>query len=157
MGRPPKPTRLKELAGNPGKRALNKREPRPTVAVPTRPAWLLPEAKREWTRLARELGPLGLVTLVDRGALAAYCQSWARYVEAERRLTEMQSDPAVESIDLRRQAMVSNKRLTEVMALGAKFGLSPSDRTRLTVPTSESADPFEEFLRTSGQLPAANE
>jgi len=33
-GRRPKPTRLKMLTGNPGKRPLNGNEPRPAAAVP---------------------------------------------------------------------------------------------------------------------------
>ena len=45
-GRKPKPTALKLLEGNPGKRPLNDREPVPPRAALKCPAWLLPEAKR---------------------------------------------------------------------------------------------------------------
>ena len=44
-GRKPKPTALKVLEGNPGKRPLNDREPVPPKATLKCPAWLLPEAK----------------------------------------------------------------------------------------------------------------
>ena len=33
-GRPPKPTAIKELEGNPGKRLLNKNEPKPKKVAP---------------------------------------------------------------------------------------------------------------------------
>ena len=45
-GRKPKPTALKVLEGNPGKRPLNDREPVPPRAALKCPAWLLPEAKK---------------------------------------------------------------------------------------------------------------
>ena len=46
-GRKPKPTAVKELEGNPGKRKLNRKEPKPDKGMPTCPEWLLPEAKEE--------------------------------------------------------------------------------------------------------------
>jgi hypothetical protein len=50
VGRLPKPTALKVLSGNPGKRALNKNEPKPG-GVPTCPSSLDATAKREWPSL----------------------------------------------------------------------------------------------------------
>ena len=44
-GRKPKPTAVKKLEGNPGKRKLNKKEPMLGKGMPDCPAWLLPEAK----------------------------------------------------------------------------------------------------------------
>jgi phage terminase small subunit len=52
-GPKPKPTELKIIEGNPGKRPLNKNEPRPPRLSPQCPNWLLPEAKKEWKRLGR--------------------------------------------------------------------------------------------------------
>ena len=49
-GRKPTPTAIKELEGNPGKRPLNKNEPKPTKKAPPCPKWLEPEAKKEWHR-----------------------------------------------------------------------------------------------------------
>ena len=46
-GRKPKPTALKKLEGNPGKRKLNTKEPIPAKGMPNCPEWLLPEAKKE--------------------------------------------------------------------------------------------------------------
>jgi hypothetical protein len=54
-GRRPKPTRIKALTGNPGKRPLNAHEPRPEPALPDCPPELSPAAHREWTRLTGEL------------------------------------------------------------------------------------------------------
>ena len=54
-GRKPKPTALKKLEGNPGKRKLNAKEPVPAKGMPDCPKWLLPEAKEEWKRLCQKL------------------------------------------------------------------------------------------------------
>ena len=80
--RKPKPTRLKLIDGNPGKRPINAREPNPMAGVPTCPAHLSPRAKAEWKRLARQMNALGIVTELDRAALAAYCQAYGRWAEA---------------------------------------------------------------------------
>ena len=39
-GRKPKPTAIKKLEGNPGKRKLNKKESVPIKGMPTYPEWL---------------------------------------------------------------------------------------------------------------------
>ena len=46
-GRKLKPTAMKELEGNPGKRKLNKKEPMLGNGMPDCPKWLLPNAKEE--------------------------------------------------------------------------------------------------------------
>lgn len=58
-GRKPTPTAIKELEGNPGKRPLNTKEPKPVKKAPSCPKWLEPEAKRSgaglpnrWSRSA---------------------------------------------------------------------------------------------------------
>ena len=64
-GRKPKPTAIKELEGNPGKRELNQNEPKPEKKAPRCPTWLEAEAKKEWKRLAKQLEQLGILTEVD--------------------------------------------------------------------------------------------
>jgi len=60
-GRRPKPTRLKVLIGNPGKRPLNSNEPHPEVALPDCPPELGPVARQEWERMTAQLAPLRAV------------------------------------------------------------------------------------------------
>lgn len=73
-GPKPTPTALRRLQGNPGKRAGNHDEPVPPADLPTCPNHLNAPAREEWDRLASVLHEMGVVTLVDRAALAAYCQ-----------------------------------------------------------------------------------
>ena len=64
-GRKPKPTAIKKLEGNPGKRKLNTKEPIPAKGMPECPQWLLAEAKKEWERLADLMNQMGVLTEVD--------------------------------------------------------------------------------------------
>ena len=94
-GRRPKPTRLKMLTGNPGKRPLNGNEPRPAPAVPECPAELGPVARTEWNRLVGELTTLRLLTNLDRAALAAYCGAYALWAEATAQIQKYGADDQV--------------------------------------------------------------
>ena len=75
-GRKPKPTAMKILEGNPGKRPLNVNEPVPPVGNIKCPTWLLPEAKKEWKRLAPSLEAMGVLTMADLTAFEGYCQAY---------------------------------------------------------------------------------
>ena len=77
-GRKPKPTAVKALEGNPGKRSLNTGEPKPEKKAPRCPAWLEGEAKKEWKRMAGQMEKLGILTEIDMAAFAGYCQAYAR-------------------------------------------------------------------------------
>ncbi len=87
-GRKTKPTAIRRLDGNPGKRGYNHAEPMPPEGCPACPDHLSDEARLEWDRVAESLHAMGVLTVVDRAALAAYCQAYGRWVEAEHRLRE---------------------------------------------------------------------
>ena len=146
-GRKPKPTHLKVLEGNPGKRPLPRNEPKPRPVSPKRPAWLTGEARREWERLVPELSRLGLLTIVDGAALAGYCQSWADYVGAVKLLKA--KGKTFESpngyVQQRPEVSIAQKSLQLVKAFCAEFGLTPSSRGRLSLP-GEKDDDFDGLL-----------
>lgn len=134
-GRKPKPTHLKLLEGNPGRRPLNGAEPRPASGTPTCPAHLTPTGKAEWKRLAVELQAIGILTRIDRAVLAGYCQSWGRWVEAERKLQE--TPPLLKTpagyIQLSPWLTIANRERELMLRYMAELGLTPSSRTRLAV------------------------
>lgn len=148
-GRKPKPTHLKVIQGNPGKRALPKGEPKPLAGKPTCPSHLDAEAKREWRRMVRDLEAMGLLTKVDRAALALYCQAWARWVKAVGQIEA--HGEVVEtgngSVKLSPWVTVANTASKEMRALLVEFGLTPSSRSRVSVPTQEEEDPLAAFVR----------
>lgn len=136
-GRKPKPVNLRILEGNPGKRALNLNEPKPRPIRPSCPSWLLPEAKKEWRRVAPELEHMGILTAVDRAALAIYCQAWARMVDAEESVTKYSSILKSKTSDYVQVSPFETLRKQNaqlVRAFCAEFGLTPSSRGRMSMP-----------------------
>ena len=141
----PKPTALKLLEGNPGKRPMNPNEPKPMAGVPSCPSHLDRLAKAEWRRIVPELQQLGLLTRVDRAALAAYCACWSRWVTAEREISKhgltvvTPNGYPVQSPHVN----ISNKALAQLKAFVQEFGLSPASRTRVSaVPQVDADDDF---------------
>jgi P27 family predicted phage terminase small subunit len=145
-GPQPKPTAIKRLEGNPGKRALNDREPEPTTGC-TPPAWLPPGALAEWTRVYPELQALGLATVVDQAALSCWCLAVDTLERASRQLTPTAENPTPEiqitesgyecvsgAELLRRQA------IKDIRAFQDLFGFSPAARSRISVPQKDDDD-----------------
>ena len=133
-GPKPKPTALRRLGGNPGKRAYNHDEPVAPDGIPSCPDHLGSAARDEWDRLAQMLHEMGVVTLVDRAALAAYCQCYGRWVEAEEKLqsTPMLLKTATGYVQQSPWLSISNKQLELMGRYMAELGLIPAARSRVT-------------------------
>jgi P27 family predicted phage terminase small subunit len=147
-GRPPKPTALKKLAGNPGKRKLNDQEPLLPAGVPAAPEHLSAEAKTEFARVAGQLAAANVVTEADRAILSLYAQAWSRLVEAECEIVKsgvIIKSPSGYPIQNPWLA-VANKSAEQVNRYGQQLGLTPSSRTRVKVTPPPPKDPLEEFL-----------
>ena len=82
-GRKAKPTKLKLLEGNPGKKKINKNEPEPDVCIPEMPEWMSDEAKREYMIITPLLKTLGLISKVDKAAIVGYCEAWSHFKDAK--------------------------------------------------------------------------
>lgn len=82
-GRRPKPTALKVIEGNLGRRPLNTNEPKPDPVAPECPDWLHKHAKELWAWVVPQLEQMGVIGRCDLTLLVALCQSWARWREAE--------------------------------------------------------------------------
>jgi P27 family predicted phage terminase small subunit len=134
-GRKPKPTHLKLLDGNPGRRRTNSSEPEPAHKAPTCPSHLCPPAKAEWKRLAQQLSVLRILTELDRAALAAYCQAYGRWVEAERKLHETPMLLKLPSgyVQQNPWLTIANKQLELMHKYLGEFGLSPVSRSRVSL------------------------
>jgi P27 family predicted phage terminase small subunit len=152
-GRRPKPTALKELQGNPGKRALNKHEPKPG-GIPKCPVHLDKDAKREWKRISVELIALGLLTSVDMAALAAYCSAYSRWAAAEKNIQKfgmvIRSKKSGEPVK-NPYVLIADAALDHLRKFGTEFGLTPASRSRLQVePPTVEKDAFTAFMEELG-------
>lgn len=143
-GRPPKPTALKLVQGNPGKRALNKQEPDPTYLQDlTPPAWMPDGAKAVWAEMAPAASRAKLLTEVDVDAFAMGCVAVADYRRAVLKTgeadvkTKLQADEEGKIVEvgehLNPWAMVKSMSFKQAMAVFDKFGMTPQARTRIAV------------------------
>lgn len=144
-----KPTMLKLLEGNPGKRPINKNEPRPSKGEIKCPGWLLKDAKKEWKRVLPELERLGLLTTIDIAALVGYCQSWARYVEAEKFLKDNDSIFITDKGYMGQvpQVGMAQKYLKLCQSFMTEFGFTPSSRGRLSLPNKDQDKELLELIK----------
>ena len=148
-GPAPKPTALKKLEGNPGKRALPKNEPEfPSGAVC--PDWLPEDAKAEWFRVSPILERIKLLTQADTAALAAYCLAWARLMDAQAQIDRDGSVvEAASGYKMPHPAVaIANKATTEIHRFSKEFGMTPSSRGRMSLPgEADELDEMERLLR----------
>lgn len=148
-GRPPKPTAIKVLQGNPGKRPLNHDEAQFTHEMPKCPTHVKREARREWKRVSQELYDAGLLESVDRAALAAYCIAYGRWVKATKELEGVELTLMTESGYTYPNPLLSIAKSAseEMRRYMADFGMTPASRAKVTSRKPEQVDPFEEWAR----------
>ncbi len=152
-GRRPKPTRLKLLTGNPGKRPLNADEPKPEAATPECPVELGPVARREWDRMAAELAPLRILTQLDRAALAAYCGAYAMWAEATESIQKygtMVKSPTGYPVQSP-YVSIANRQAEIMMRIASEFGFTPASRSRISTPASKEESLFDLFNQQDGK------
>jgi P27 family predicted phage terminase small subunit len=107
-------------------------------------------------RVAPELNKLGLLTRVDRSALAAYCQAYARWQAAEAVLSsegltyEYTNKNGSTNTTLRPEVLVAKQYLQFLRAFCTEFGLTPSSRARMVLPKDEDDDEENDFRRLLG-------
>ena len=137
-GRKPLPKKLHIIKGNPGKRSLDAldRGVSAPVRAPSCPSHLSDEAKREWRRIVPLLKKLGTIAMVDRSSLAAYCQVYGRWVQAEKMVAELGEEGLVNDTQSGYKQLgiwlqIASKSIDQMRRYIAEFGLSPSARTRI--------------------------
>ncbi len=145
-----KPTNLKMLDGGAKTHPerINKNEPKPELTIPDMPDWLSKDAKAEWERFAGELHKIGCISVIDRTAFAAYCQSFSRWKAMEEVIQKggfflragngtLIPHPAVG------MANTSQKQMQSFMS---EFGMTPVARSRISVDKQPEKDPFAELM-----------
>ena len=123
-----KPSNLKLIQGDPGKRGVNENEPKPQGKIPSIPEWVAGYAREVWKRLAEGLYQMGILTYVDRDMFAMYCTLVSAFRDA------------VRSGDVKEQRLIA----AQARIMAAEFGLTPSARAMLHSPqpdeTGKDAD-----------------
>lgn len=138
-GTKPKPTELKRLAGNPGKRPLPSRDRLPGPADLKAPKGHLPrEGWLLWNRLAPRLSDMKLFSELDRQALEMLCLHYAYACKAERTLREqgILSFGSMGQLVKHPAHQVLMDHSKAFLRYATEFGMTPSSLASL-LPTSE--------------------
>lgn len=158
MGRPAKPTALKMLQGNPGKRKLNKEgpAPEPLTEVPAVPGWLGEWGAEAWEMAAPWLTKTGIMTRTDTHNLAAFCAAYQRWRDAESEVTTRGVTVTDKKGVLKKNpaCTVINESLRQMATFGSALGLDPASRARLTGGSGKEK-PENPFLLIKGGRAAA--
>jgi P27 family predicted phage terminase small subunit len=148
-GPPKKPSRLKLIQGTFRSDRAPRKEATPPRGIPEVPEHLSDLAKVEWGRISQDLYQIGLLSRIDRGALAAYCECWSDWVEATRMCSTLDGKDR-KTMTTQTGNLVENpyfsikKRCAELMhKFLTEFGMTPAARARIDVSAhlpSASAD-----------------
>lgn len=147
MGRPAKPTALKELADNPGKRPLKYREPKPTTG-PFAPAGMSASGKTIWARLVASMPP-GVFTNVDSYILGSYCEAVARHQYAVRKLEKgpKEVEGSTGQVKLSPWFAEVKESARLMVTIGARLGLDPVARQNISTDISQGqANAFDGLI-----------
>lgn len=123
MSNPRKPTALKLLAGNPGKKPLPAAEPMFSSHDITPPDFLQGEALSLWPKYAKALDMNGMFNAANREVLATYCDLMGSYIDKRR---------AGEDPDL--------KIVQQVRLIAREFGFTPSSQGGISAPGKAKED-----------------
>lgn len=155
-GPAPKPTALKIVGGNAGKRPLNKQEPDPPPLLDlTPPKWLPAGARKVWRELAPDQAAAKMLSAVDREEFAKYvlaCWQVRELVDEVVRSPVCVSATGGEYMNPR--ASYLSMMLKTSKALAEQFGRTPAARSRVAINPQGDLfhDPLAEFMR---RAPAA--
>lgn len=137
-GRRPKPTKLKIIEGNLGRRPLNDAEPEPSTEGVRMPAELSAGAKAEWERIAPELQAIGILSVADLALFRIYCESVAEFDEAQafirdngRTYVLRDKDGAVRFVQQFPQVAIARNAAERVRKIAIEFGMSPASRSKV--------------------------
>lgn len=138
----PLPTKLKMLRGTLRKNRANPNEPEPKEVKIAGPS-VMPLGKfgqAEWVRVTRELIDVRVLTSADYSELERYCGAVEKYFEAQEILLK-------EGItkDGRPHPQLKTYGYFVELAhkIGIGFGLNPSSRSKINVPTKAKDEPFD--------------
>lgn len=146
MARKPIPSHLKVLKGTDQPCRMNKDEPKPKADNIRMPDGLSDDAKKQWSKVSKQLKEAGIITNLDVHALALYCEAFARWKDANAKISKFgavikspKGYPMTSPY-----FSISNKAFEQMKAILTEFGMTPSSRTRVaSTKATKNDDPWE--------------
>lgn len=172
MGRNAVPASIHLARGNPSKKSVDglmqeASAPRIPFEIPSCPAHLGAAARVEWKRITPLLVAAGLLTQLDRAAVAAYCQAWGEWALLETDLKALMKTKGSEALidrtpsgykQVAALAQARDRALDRMLRFAKEFGLTPASRIQSTAGQQMALpgvpdDPMENFLSAGAALP----
>jgi P27 family predicted phage terminase small subunit len=140
-GRKPKPTAKKRLAGNPGKRRLNKREPKIAISADMKIDVIGEGAKTFSDRYKPILTEAKILTDADAATFELMAGHYSIAVDALKQL-QKSGLTLLSVMGLKKHPLTQIFRDNSMAfrAYAAEFGMTPSARSRLQVPAPEDPE-----------------
>lgn len=131
-GRKPTPTVLKQLHGNPGKRALPVDEPEGVGDLWSPPSWFDDQQREQW-HYAVDHAPPGLLTGTDREVLAIWCVACVEHAKAAQEVRKLgQVVKTKDGNAIQNPFMgIMNRQAMVMLKAGSEMGFSPAARASL--------------------------
>lgn len=155
-GRKPKPSYLRVLNGNAGKRPINADEPKPVGNLEDYPPpeWLSDAQKERW-RYAMDNAPPGMLKRLDQSVLAVWVVAQERHADAAEKVSRLGSMlKSKEGVPYQNPYMsIMNKQAVLMMKAAAELGFTPSSRSRVKVepPPPGAGDPFADLKQITDE------
>ncbi len=141
MGRKKTPTPIKKLRGTHRKDRANPNEPEPEICKLLAPNWLNDVALEVWNETVDELYDLGIITKLDAGILALYCEQMGLVIESKRALEKIRATgqplwmlTKTPNGMLQQNALVTiaNSAGLKAAKYAAELGMTPASRGRVS-------------------------
>lgn len=137
MGRPATPTALKLVNGNPGKRAINGKEPEPDLLQDLAPPpHLAAPVAAVWNQLAPQLRKAQILTAIDTPALEIACDAIAVFRLAMEKTADgkvLVKNAETGNVSLSPWEMVKSMSAKRALAVLREFGATPAARSKVMV------------------------
>jgi P27 family predicted phage terminase small subunit len=131
-GRRPKPTELKLITGNPGKRKLSESEPIAPGNIEDPPEWMTDGQKEGW-KYAIEDAPLGLLRKADRSILSIWVVAEDMHRQAAQKVAQFGMLTELPNAKLSMQSpylSIVNAQVAIMQRAASELGFSLGARSR---------------------------
>lgn len=164
-GRKPKPSHLRLIEGNRGKRPVNDREPVPRRERPSAPAHISDAAREVWGQAVLILDEMGILTAADVFAIEILCEALADHRACGETIKECAASARAAAKDGQETDFTTDGRYyrtinqaggvmwrahpavalradadRRIKAWCAEFGLTPSARSRIVTGEADRGD-----------------
>jgi P27 family predicted phage terminase small subunit len=149
-GRKRTPTVLKLVTGNPGKRALPKKEPKPKGVVGAPPAWLTTLQKSIWRETVND-APTGVLAAIDSKTLLVFVVAASEHEESAKLTAKSGLTVKTDKGNEIQAPWVGtmNRAALLMLRAAAEMGFTPASRSKVTAvdDDDEEADPAAKFFQ----------